>query len=118
MYEKLDRLRAEVDRLRARVEDDRNRLKAAEERLKNAENAQILADVGALSLSPEQLAQFLQLAASGQLGNGAAMGNITVSDNVSVMSRNVPVMSREDEAQEDDAYANYDKESEENEDED
>ena len=110
MYEKLDRLRAEVDRLRARVEDDRARLKAAEERLKNAENTQILADVGALNLTPEQLAQFLQLAAAGQLGDGGAVNNITGNSNVSAMSDNV-------EASEDDEYENYDKESEEEEDE-
>lgn len=70
MYEKLDRLRADVDRLKARIEDDKAKLKAAETRLKEAENAQIIADVGALSPTPEQLAQFLQMAANGQLGNG------------------------------------------------
>ena len=35
--------------------------------LREAENSQILADVGAMKLTPEQLAQFLQLAASGKL---------------------------------------------------
>ena len=67
VYEKLDRLRAEVERLKAKLEDDKARLRAAEMKLKEAENSQILADVGALNLTPEQLAQFLQLAASGQL---------------------------------------------------
>ena len=69
MYERLDRLRGEVERLKKKVEDDKNRLKAAELRLKNAENAQIIADVGALNLSPEQLAQFLQMVQQGETGN-------------------------------------------------
>ncbi len=68
MYERLDRLRGEVERLKKKVEDDKNRLKAAEQRLKNAENAQIIADVGALNLSPEQLAQFLQMVQQGENG--------------------------------------------------
>jgi hypothetical protein len=61
MYEKLDRLRAEVERCKKRIEDDRAKLRAAEERLREAENNQILADVGAMHLSPEQLAQFLKM---------------------------------------------------------
>ena len=69
MYERLDRLRGEVERLKKKVEDDKNRLKAAEQRLKNAENAQIIADVGALNLSPEQLAQFLQMVQQGETRN-------------------------------------------------
>lgn len=71
MYERLDRLRGEVERLKKKVEDDKNRLKAAEQRLKNAENAQIIADVGALNLSPEQLAQFLQMVQQGETGRGS-----------------------------------------------
>ncbi len=61
MYEKLDRLRADVERCKKRIEDDRAKLRAAEERLREAENNQILADVGAMHLSPEQLAQFLKM---------------------------------------------------------
>lgn len=67
MYEKLDRLRADVEKLKAKIEDDKNKLRLAEQRLKEAENAQILADVGAMNLTPEQLAQFLQMVQSGQL---------------------------------------------------
>ncbi len=67
MYEKLDKLRQEVDRFKARLEDDKIKLKKAEDRLKEAENSQILSDVGSYNLSPEQLAQFLQLANSGKL---------------------------------------------------
>ena len=81
MYEKLDKLRAEVERARQRVEDDKVRLRAAEDKLKEEENKQILADVGALNLKPEQLAEFLKLAASGKLapaGRTTAFGR-TVS---------------------------------------
>ena len=66
MYEKLDKLRAEVERCKRKLEDDRAKLKAAEEKLKEAESTQILADVNALNLSPEQLAEFLKLVASGK----------------------------------------------------
>ena len=65
MYEKLDKLRAEVERWKRRVESDKAKQKAAEDRLKEAESTQILADVNALNLSPEQLAEFLKLVASG-----------------------------------------------------
>ena len=68
MYEKLDRLRADVERWKQKVEEDKGKLKAAEQKLKEAENAQIIADVGAVNFSPEQLALFLQQVASGQLG--------------------------------------------------
>ena len=67
MYEKLDRLRADVERCKKRIEDDRARLKAAEAKLQEAENSQILADVGALNLSPEQLAELLRLVNSGNV---------------------------------------------------
>ena len=77
MYEKLDKLRAEVERCKNRIEDDKAKLKLAEQKLQEAENTQILADVGALHLSPEQLAEFLKLAASGNLLNaGTSVGNI------------------------------------------
>ena len=66
MYEKLDKLRAEVERWRRKLEDVKAKLKEAEEKLKEAENTQILADVNALNLSPEQLAEFLKLVASGK----------------------------------------------------
>ena len=67
MYEKLDKLRAELDRAKQRRADADAKVKQLEQKLKEAENTQILADVGALKLTPEQLAQFLQLAANGQL---------------------------------------------------
>ena len=67
MYEKLDKLRAELDRAKQRRADADVMVKQLEQKLREAENTQILADVGAMKLTPEQLAQFLQLAASGQL---------------------------------------------------
>ncbi len=68
MYEKLDKLRADVKRWEDRIEDDKAKLKQAQNKLQEAENTQILADVGALNLSPEQLAEFLKLATAGKLG--------------------------------------------------
>ena len=73
MYEKLDKLRAELDRAKQRRADADAKVKQLEQKLREAENSQILADVGALKLTPEQLAQFLQMAASGQLP--VAQGN-------------------------------------------
>lgn len=67
MYEKLDKLRAELDRAKQRRADADAKVKQLEQKLREAENSQILAEVGALKLTPEQLAQFLQMAASGQL---------------------------------------------------
>ena len=77
MYERLDKLRAEVERCKRKVEDDRQRLKAAEQKLQEAENTQILADVGALNLSPEQLADFLKLVANGQVGSAGTVSTVT-----------------------------------------
>lgn len=68
MYEKLDKLRAELGKAKQRRAEADAKVKQLEQKLKEAENTQILADVGALKLTPEQLAQFLQMAASGQLG--------------------------------------------------
>ena len=72
MYEKLDKLRAEVERWKKKIEDDKVKLRQAEERLEKAENEQILADVGALNLKPEQLAEFLKLVASGKIGTAGS----------------------------------------------
>ncbi|SCY63173.1 DUF4315 family protein [Butyrivibrio sp. INlla14] len=60
MYEKLDKQRAEVERLRLRVEEDKTKLRQAEGKLKEMENAQILSDVSAFNLSPEDLGKILQ----------------------------------------------------------
>ncbi len=66
MFEKLDKLREEVRRCEKRRDEANERLKAAQAKLKDAEASQILSDVGALKLSPEEVAKLLQLAASGQ----------------------------------------------------
>ena len=67
MFEKLDKLREEVRRCEKRRDEANERLKAAQAKLKEAEASQILSDVGALKLSPEEVAKLLQLAESGQL---------------------------------------------------
>lgn len=79
MYERLDKLRAEVKRAEKKLEDDKARLKAAQQRLQEAENSQILADVGALNLSPEQLAEFLKLVANGQAGNAGSQVSVATT---------------------------------------
>lgn len=70
MYEKLDKLRAEVEKWKTKLEEDKAKLKFAEQKLQEAENSQILADVSAMNLTPEQLAQFLQMVKNGQLNQG------------------------------------------------
>ena len=67
MFERLEKLREELERAKRRRADADAKVKALEEKLKEAENTQVLADVNALKLTPEQVAQFLQLVASGQL---------------------------------------------------
>ena len=86
MYERLDKLRAEVKRMEKKLEDDKARLKAAQQRLQEAENSQILADVGALNLSPEQLAEFLKLVANGQARNAGTQATAvsTATDKIDV----------------------------------
>ena len=80
MYEKLDKLRAELDRAKQRRADADAKVKQLEQKLREAENSQILADVGAMKLTPEQLAQFLQMAANGQLpmAQSAPVVNVTL----------------------------------------
>ena len=67
MYERLDKLRDELRKAERRKEDADKKLKIAQDRLREAESTQILADVEALHLTPEQVGQFLSLAANGQL---------------------------------------------------
>lgn len=74
MYEKLDKLREEVRRCERRFADAQSKLKAAQEKLREGEASQILSDVGALKLTPEQLAQVLSLVKSGQLGSVPGVG--------------------------------------------
>lgn len=67
MFERLDKMRAELERAKQRRADADAKVKTLEAKLKEAENNQIIADVNAMKLSPEQVAQFLKLVASGQL---------------------------------------------------
>ncbi len=79
MYEKLDKIRGDLAKAKLRRDEADAKVKALEDKLKEAENSQVLADVSALKLTPEQVAQFLQLAASGQLplNNGTGQFGVT-----------------------------------------
>ena len=83
MFERLDKLREEVKRCEKRRDEANERLKAAQAKLKEAEASQILSDVGALKLSPEEVARLLQMAASGQLpvpGVTATSSDVTTKE--------------------------------------
>lgn len=67
MYAKLDKLRADLDKAIMKRNDAEKKVKQLEAKLKEEENQQIVSDVASYNLSPEQLAQFLQLANSGKL---------------------------------------------------
>ena len=71
MYEKLDKLREELQRAIKRREAADERVSQLEEKLKEAEGNQILADVAALKLTPEKLAELLKLATGGSLPAGS-----------------------------------------------
>ncbi len=86
MYEKLDKLREEVRRSERRLADAQNKLKAAQEKLREAEASQILSDVGALKLTPEQLAQVLSLVKSGQLGPGTVVTTATEAKSIDAVA--------------------------------
>ena len=75
MYEKLEKLRAEVERWKKRIEDDKAKLKLVEKKLQEAENSQILANIGALNLSPEQVAELLKLVPNGGVSAMTSIGN-------------------------------------------
>lgn len=65
MYEKLDKIRAELARARKRRKEAEVREQRLEEKLREAEGEQILADVAAFKLTPERLAELLQMACGG-----------------------------------------------------
>lgn len=77
MFERLDKMRAELERAKQRRADADAKVKTLEAKLKEAENNQIIADVSAMKLSPEQVAQFLKLVASGQLNAREAVQQST-----------------------------------------
>ena len=61
MYAKLDKLRDALEKARARRDVAEKKVQRLEEKLKEEENLQIVNNVSSYHLSPEQLAQFLQL---------------------------------------------------------
>ena len=67
MYEKLDKLRTDLKRAKQKKMEMEAKIRSLEQKLQEAEDTQILADVKQMNLTPEQLAQFLQLAAAGKL---------------------------------------------------
>ena len=66
-YEKLDRIREDIKRDKAKVTKLQEQIKVKEAKLKEAEASQIVADVGAMNMTPEQLGEFLALIQSGNL---------------------------------------------------
>ena len=77
MFERLDKMRAELEKAKQRRADADAKVKTLEAKLKEAENNQIIADVSAMKLSPEQVAQFLKLVASGHLNASEALQQST-----------------------------------------
>ena len=67
MYEKLDKLRTDLKRAKQKKMEMEAKIRSLKQKLPEAEANQILADVKQMNLTPEQLAQFLQLAAAGKL---------------------------------------------------
>ena len=102
MYEKLDKLRDEVKRCEKRVADAQSKLKAAQEKLKEGEASQILSDVGALKMSPEELARVLELVKSGQLNQGAAANTETKTTHTGSNSKDEEDLDETDEENKED----------------
>ncbi len=105
-YERLDRLRADIKRDRAKMAKLQEQIKQKEARLREAEASQIVADVGAMNMSPEQLGEFLSLIQSGKLsellsGQSAAEPNSTGTYET---TSNTDVLADETEEMEDEEY--------------
>ena len=66
-YDKLARMRADIQRDKDKIVKLQEGIKVKEAKLKEAEGNQIVADVGAMKLSPEQLGQVLELVKNGGL---------------------------------------------------
>lgn len=66
-YEKLDRIREDIRRDKDKLAKLQGQIKSKEAKFKEAEASQIIADVGAMNMSPEQLGEFLALIQSGDL---------------------------------------------------
>lgn len=86
MYAKLDKLRADLKKAVAKRDAADAKVKQLEAKLKEEENLQIVSDVASYNLSPEQLAQFLQLAGSGRLQDMLS-GQIPMPEAVTVSDK-------------------------------
>ena len=76
MYEKLDKLRADLERAKKRRDDAEQKVQQLEAKLKEEGNNQIIADVCALNLSPEQVGELMDLVRKGGIpALHAAMAN-------------------------------------------
>ena len=67
MYARLDKLREDLQKAIAKRDEAEKKVKQLQAKLKEEENQQIVSDVASYNLTPEQLAQLLQLAGSGKL---------------------------------------------------
>jgi hypothetical protein len=114
MYERLDKLRDEVKRAEKRLADAQKKLKAAQERLKEGEASQILSDVGALKLTPEELAKVLDLVKKGQLDPDASGADTKESDEKNSGTTGSTYGTPDQDPEDDDDYLN-DKEDTDNE---
>ena len=82
-YEKLDRIREDIKRDKAKVAKLQEQIKVKEAKLKEAEASQIVADVGALKMTPEQLGKYLALIQSGNLNEKKKKKTNVATANVS-----------------------------------
>ena len=102
-FEKLDRMRADIQRDREKVARMLEQIKHKEAKLKEAEATVILADVGSYNMTPEQLSDFLKLAASGRL-------DAILKNTVPVTSTRTRVVTDDDEEETDETEENEDEE--------
>lgn len=101
MYAKLDKLRDDLKKARAKRDAADAKVKQLEAKLKDEESQQIVSDVASYNLSPEQLAQFLQLAGSGRLQEMLS-GQVPVpSGDMAKTSVNVDVSGTDEEKETD-----------------
>lgn len=90
-YEKLDRIRTDIQadrdklakmREQAKIREGKmlDQIREKEAKLKEAESLVIVADVGEVNLSPEQLGAFLKLIQSGKISNSIIEDLMTEDD--------------------------------------
>lgn len=101
LYAKLDKLRDALEKARARRDAAEEKVQRLEEKLKEEENLQIINNVSSYHLSPEQLAQFLQLVKTRKIPE-LMKGEIAMPD-----------MDNTDQVKDDQEENSYDKENEE-----